>query len=44
VDEMASARRDENQASVNRRDFVMAAGVSAAGLALDAPLETAEAK
>jgi kynurenine formamidase len=44
MDEEARARRGESKASVNRRDFVRAAGVSAAGVALGGLLEAAEAK
>ena len=43
MDEGASGRRGESKGSVNRRDFVRAAGVSAAGVALGGLLETAEA-
>jgi kynurenine formamidase len=44
MDERANGRRGEGKASVNRRDFVRTAGVSAAGAALGGLLETAEAK
>src|SRR5262245_22869464 len=41
---MDEGHRDEGKGSVNRRDFVRAAGVSAAGLVLAGHLETAAAE